>query len=163
MSELLERLKQRLAEYLADLDAIQDRVLDQLAQWQMDVAQPNSLGQLSGNLQGNAAIENLRALVARRDELLKLAQSQGIAVSTLRELAAHLDDPQKSLTTKVSLLKRKMERMHHASLGHWISCQKAWLHYSDLVELIATGGRKPIRLGNTNSLNQGGVILDAKV
>jgi hypothetical protein len=162
MSETVENLKNLLAEYLSDLDLAQARMLGQLDQWRLDVAQPHPLNDLNPGSEENPAIAEWRTMVARRDELLKLAKSQGIVVSTLRELASRLDDPERSLTTSATRMKQKMEAIHYRSLSHWISCQKAWLHYSDLVQLIATGGRKSMSLGSTRSSAQGGVILDAK-
>jgi hypothetical protein len=101
--------------------------------------------------------------VSRRAEILTIAQSQGLNVSTLQELAASLDDSQGQLVNAAKVLKRKMEAMYYASLSHWISCQKAWLHYSELAQLIANGGKKPMLPGSARYAAQGGAILDAKV
>lgn len=163
MSELMTSLRRLLSEYLADLDVIQGRVLDQIQQRQIDLAQPMRLNLVDYVNANDPGIEELRAIIARREELLKLAQSQGISVSNLQELALWLDDSERTLVDSVRLMKRKMDRVYYSSLSHWVSCQKAWLHYSDLAQLIAGGGRKSAMRGHAGCSVQGGVILDAKV
>jgi len=163
MSDVMESLANRLSQYLADLDLVQTDVLGFLDQQQMQLAQPKPFDQLEAQSQVALPIVELGKLVARREELLNAARSNGLNVRSLQELAQRLDDSQGALTNNTKVMKRKMETIHHASLSHWISCQKAWLHYSQLVQLIANGGRKAMIPGNTRHTLQGGVILDASV
>jgi hypothetical protein len=163
MSEKLESLKVLLTQYLADLDVAQANVFDFLNQQQIHLFQLNSAKQLDDTPQDVMELEELRNLVTRRVELLNLARSQGLNVTTLQDLAVRLDDSQGSLIYTSRLMKRKVESMRYASLSHWISCQKACLHYSQLVQLIANGGRKSLMTGSVNRPIQGGVILDASV
>lgn len=163
MSEPMKSLKTLLANYLADLDRVHSRMLDYFNQSQIELVRPNVLEQPGTESEGMSAPEELRTMVARRDEILKVAQSQGLGVTTLAELASRLEGSEGSLARSVSLMKRKMEAMRYASLSHWVSCQKSWLHYSQLVQFIANGGRKPLMGENSRCGAQGGVILDAKV
>ena len=57
----------------------------------------------------------------------------------------------------------KIYALHQASQSLWITCQKSVLHYGQLVQLIASGGRKPLILSTGKTVNQGGAILDATV
>ncbi len=163
MSEMVETLKDLLTNYLVDLDVAQANVSAFLNQQQIRLSQLNSANPFDNSPQDALALEELQALVTRREELLNLARSQGLKVTTLQELANQLEDSQGPLVNTSRLMKRRIESMHYASLSHWISCQKASLHYSQLVQLIANGGRKSLMPGSGSRVVQGGVILDASV
>jgi hypothetical protein len=156
-------LKKQLGQYFIELDAIQSQMAELLTQKQVCLTVPDAeeLQQITG--QEVIAVEQLQNLVARRTELLSQARSLGISAENLGDLASQLDESPESSTHTIQQLRHQSQGLHQASYSLWIACQKSLLHYGQLVQLIANGGRRPMISSTGKHHNPGGAILGASI
>ncbi len=156
-------LKTRLSQYFVELDFLQNQVRERLDRQQICLAAPDARELNTITQELALAVEQLEAMVNRRAELLNYGQSLGISAATLHELAAQIDDSDGKLVATTQQLKLKINALNHAGYSQWVVCQKSHLHYGQLIQLIANGGRRPRISSTGKQYVQGGAILDASV
>jgi flagellar biosynthesis chaperone FliJ len=163
MMELKENLKQDLGHYFAELDSMQNQLRELFELQQVCLSTPDAGKLQDVSDQQALAAGQLRNLIQRRADLLSRAHSLGMPAANLTELASQLDASDAGFDSAAQHLKLKMDALHQAGQSQWIECQKSYLHYGQLVQLIANGGRKPLMSSTGKQYIQGGAILDASV
>ncbi len=149
---------------LEDLTQVQDELLDVLGRKR----QCMSRGDLSGmrELQPieQALCDRLQACHDRRSDLLQLAADDGLTAPTLGGLASMLDrDKARALGGKVKDTSSRMNLLQHNCLVNWVLAQKALLHASQMLEIIATGGRLQPTYGNHAGHAARGALVDQEI
>ncbi len=153
-----------LGRLLGDLSETQDQLLDVLARKQTCMAH----GDLEGMNQLQPLEESLCAQLQscheRRLQLLDQAAQQGQTADNLSELAGALKPREKgSLGSQVNRVSSRMKLLQHQSLANWVLAQKAVLHLSQMLEIIATGGRLQPTYEKKNALHARGNLVDQEV
>ena len=107
----------------------------------------------------------LQACHERRQQLLARADADGLPADSIQSLCQQL--PQSSREQVQASIREAANRTHllrHQSLTNWVVVQRSLLHLSQMIEIIATGGRPkptydkgPDRGGSTRS---GGALVD---
>ncbi len=152
-----------LAEMLADLSGTQDELLSVLGEKRRRIASGavDGLDQIQQREQ--RVLERLEQCHERRKALLEKAGGAGLANDSIRSLAAALpEDQQGDLGEQVKTATTRMNLIRHQSLANWVLAQRALVHLSQMIEIIATGGRlQPTYGEGASSLATGNLIDQA--
>lgn len=150
-----------LTEFLAELSSAQDELLTVLNRKLELLATADAAGleQLAPTEQSLA--ERLQACYQRRLELLDEARRQGLPGDSLRALSGAIPgERRKQFQAQVDQAADKSRLLQHQSLTNWVVVQRTLLHLSQLLEIIATGGRLRPTYGTGASASSGGALLD---
>jgi len=158
-----------LADFLAELSEVQQQSLQLLEEKRKLLAAWDTDGLAALADREQQLIERLRQCQRRRTEMLRQAEQAGLSANNVRQLAASL--PRRSVPRgRRSELIRQTHRMagqarllQHQSLINWLLVQRALIHLSQVLEIIATGGQMKPTYGNGDSTNMGGALLDQVV
>jgi len=146
---------------LEQLSALQSELLDVLQQKRdaLAAADVGRLGQLQS--QAEQLAERLEQCHRRRGELLAAAGRAGLPSDNVGKLAARIA-PGKSakLGRQVKEAAGRMRLLQHHSLANWVLAQRSLLHVSQLLEIVATGGRMQPTYGDKESVHSRGALVD---
>jgi hypothetical protein len=108
--------------------------------------------------------KRLKACHDRRAELLALAADQGLPGESLGKLASSLKmESPGGLAGQVKDVASRMRLLQHHSLANWVLAQRTMLHLSQMLEIIATGGRLQPTYGRGESSISNGALVDREV
>jgi hypothetical protein len=106
----------------------------------------------------------LRACQQQRQDLLARAEADGRRGNTLEELTASLPSgASKRLRGQVSEARERSRLIQHECLAQWVAVQRTVLHLSQMLEIIATGGRSQPTYGKSGCADRGGSLMDQAV
>jgi hypothetical protein len=148
-----------LAQFLTELSATQDELLVALRRKLELLSKADAKG-----LEEHAAVEvqlaeRLQACYRRRCEMLERAGREGLPSDSLKSLTAVLPgERRRELQSQVAQAAGKSRLLQHHSLTNWVVTQRTLLHLSQLLEIIATGGRMRPTYGNEDVGSQGGLL-----
>ena len=103
----------------------------------------------------------LQACQQQRQDLLAQADVAGLPSDSLAELTASL--PRKAaaaLQKPVDEARDRARLIRHECLSQWVAVQRTVLHLSQLLEIIATGGRPQPTYGNGRGAERSGSLID---
>jgi hypothetical protein len=109
----------------------------------------------------NALIERLQACHERRQLLLERAAAEGLPSDSIRSLSKQL--PAESRGSMQASIREAADRsrlLQHQSLTNWVLVQRTLLHLSQMIEIIATGGRPRPTYGKGSDRAQSGALVD---
>lgn len=108
--------------------------------------------------------EELRACHAAREELLAEADAQGLPNKSLADLSAALPNAGTAgVVHAVDEARQRSRLIRHECLTQWVVVQRTMLHLSQMLEIIATGGRSQPTYGNGRGAERGGALIDQAV
>ena len=131
-----------LTSLLQRLSAAQRSLLSLLASKQKMIAASDHehLAELAPQEEALAA--ELDACLLQRETLLKQASLEGKPSASIHSLVGALPDEQaSSLETPLKQASQHAKLLRHQSLTQWVVVQRTLLHLSQMLEIIATGGR----------------------
>jgi hypothetical protein len=67
------------------------------------------------------------------------------------------------LTPQVKKTAARARLLQHQALANWVLAQRTVLHLSQILEIIATGGRLQPTYGKENPIAAGGSLVDQAV
>ncbi len=149
-----------LAAFLDELSAVQGELLDLLSakRKRLAVADLDGLAALGPReLELGARLE---ACQERRTQLLKSAQSQGLAGDSLQSLHAGMPSHQAAVQKNVRLTAARSRLLQQESLANWVLTQRTLLYLSQLLELIGTGGRSRPTYSKGQPASATGALMD---
>jgi flagellar biosynthesis/type III secretory pathway chaperone len=138
--------EQAITQLLAELSSTQQELLEVLAEKRARLAAVDVAGMNELQTREQALLERLQACHARREELLAAATREGLPGDSMTSLAKRAvpagkgtsgEKLRKELATSAS----RMRLLQNQSLTNWVVAQRSLLHVSQLLEIIATGGR----------------------
>jgi len=155
-----------------DLEAQIGALLDELSSVQTEL-----LGVLDEKRQAlaTADVARLAELVPRearlatrltecqehRAALLAAARKEGLPGENIAKLATRTSGGKRSkLSNRVKEATARMRLLQHQSLANWVLAQRSLLHVSQLLEIIATGGRMQPTYGDTESVHARGSLVN---
>jgi len=139
-------------------------LLDVLARKRECMATGNLLAMQDMQPEEEALASRLQEFQNRRAELLAAASDQGLRANDLGELATVMRQGRGGeLRKQVKDATSRMRLLQHQSLTNWVIAQKSLLHLSQMLEIIATGGRLKPTYGKDHSGHAGGVLVDREV
>ena len=153
-----------LAELLTDLLAAQDELIDVLTKKRRLLAEVDTEGRSAIGQQEQNLIERLQQCLQRREALLGRAAAEGLPSDSIRSLTSALPGSQRGeLGNRVKLANARSRLLQHHSLTNWVLVQRSLLHLSQMLEIIATGGRMQPTYGKKESIDARGALVDRAV
>lgn len=131
--------EQEIASFLKDLLKVQGRLLQYLRRKRDCLARADIRGLEELTAEGAELEGELQTCLDRRAELLARAQAEGYAVDSIRSLSV-------AVAARSEVSRQLAEASHVArllqihNLTNWMLNQRALIHLSQLIEIIATGG-----------------------
>ncbi|HVX15073.1 MAG TPA: flagellar protein FlgN [Pirellulales bacterium] len=106
-------------------------------------------------------VARLQACQTHRRELLERAANQRLPSDSIHSLSKILPQPARTeMAVQVEEAKRRFRLLNHQSLANWVLIQRSLLHLSQLLEILATGGRKSPTYGKVDKLRSSGSLVD---
>jgi len=146
---------------LAELADVQSALLETLHEKRRILATNDheALTSVAGREQ--KLIERLQACHNRRQQLLSNASEEGLPAESIRSLSGRL--PAESRGRVQASIREAADRsrlLQHQSLTNWVLVQRTLLHLSQMIEIIATGGRSRPTYGKGSDRAQSGALVD---
>ena len=154
-------LESEVAVLLGDLLEGQNELLAILGRKQklLGAADHPGLAALAGEEQ--RLLDTLQHCLRRREELLARAAAEGLPSKSIHALAEALPPAQRTgLTRQISTAESRARLLQHQSLINWVVIQRTLIHLSQLLEIIATGGRLQPTYGDAGSASAHGALLN---
>ena len=150
-----------LAKLLNDLLAVQDDLLAILTKKRKLLAASDVDGLSAVGQQEEELIESLKECMARRESLLARARLDGLPAVNIKVLAGTLPcERRKAIQEQVNLAGSRARLLRHLSLTNWVVVQRTLIHLSQLLEIIATGGRLKPTYGREEPVGASGGLID---
>jgi flagellar biosynthesis/type III secretory pathway chaperone len=156
--------QQELARLLEDLTQVQDELLDVLSRKRQCMSRGDRQGM--AELQGDEErlCERLQECHDRRAAVLQQAGDWGLPVRNLGDLASVLKmRGAEDLRRDVKTASARMGLLRHNCLANWVLAQKALLHASQMLEIIASGGRLQATYTNRAGPAVSGALVDQEI
>jgi hypothetical protein len=153
-----------IAGLLTELADVQTSLLDVLGQKRQLIATGDhvALGAMAGREQ--ILIDRLQACLEHRGELLSQAEADGLPADSIQALSESLpSEPRNRVKASIAEATNRSRLLQHQSLTNWVLVQRSLLHLSQLIEIIATGGRLQPTYGNGSNRQPSGALVDRAV
>jgi flagellar biosynthesis/type III secretory pathway chaperone len=153
-----------LAQFLNDLSAVQDETLGVLVKKRDLLVAADTAGLASVNQQEESLLQRLQECLRRREDLLGRAAQEGLPSANLDTLARALPrNERNTLGERMQSARSKTRLLQHHSLVNWMLVQRTLLHLSQVLEIIATGGRRQPTYGRGGPVAASGSLVDGRV
>ncbi len=156
-----ENLESEIGALLAELADVQTALLAVLDEKRQILATSDhaALAAMAGREQ--QLIDRLQACHDRRQQLLARSRAEGLPADSIRKLSDHL--PADSRGRVQACIREAADRsrlLQHQSLANWVLVQRTLLHLSQMIEIIATGGRPRPTYGKGSDHPASGALVD---
>ncbi|MEX2175123.1 MAG: flagellar export chaperone FlgN [Pirellulaceae bacterium] len=146
---------------LDELSSVQDELLAVLSSKREQLAVADLAGLAETQKREEELARRLEQCQHRRGEILAAAREAGLAGDSLSKLATLAAvGGRGKLSERAKAASAKMRLLRHHSLTNWVLAQRALLHVSQLVEIIATGGRLQPTYGDGESVHARGSLVN---
>jgi flagellar biosynthesis/type III secretory pathway chaperone len=150
-----------LTQLLEDLTWVQDELLDVLARKRLCMARGDRQAMAELQPIEQSLCERLQQCHERRCQLLRDAAEEGYPSENLVGLAGQVKQRGGGdLRKQVKKTASRMSLLQQNCLANWVLAQKALLHASQMLEIIASGGRLQPTYGNRADHTVGGALVD---
>lgn len=106
-------------------------------------------------------VARLEQCHADREQLLGEARREGLPAGSVRSLTQALPAGERgALETSVEQARKQSRLLQHHSLTNWVVVQRTLIHLSQMIEIIATGGRMKPTYGSSAHANSSGALLN---
>ncbi len=155
------RWDEEVAGLLTDLSTIQKGLLEVLSQKRELLLSSDQEGLAAIADREQQIIDELEACSERRKTLLQKADQDGLPSDSLRSLTAAMPPGRgKPLASKIRETAAQTRLLQHQSLVNWVLVQRTLVHLSQLLEIIATGGRSKPTYGKGEQSDPSGSLID---
>lgn len=146
---------------LSELSDVQSELLEVLVEKREFLMRADQQGMMSLQPREEQVIRRLESCQERRRRLLEQASRQGLPSDSIKTLATVVPDAAgRALAEQVDATSARMQLLKHQSLTNWVLAQRTLLHLSQLLEIIATGGRARPTYGKEASSSSNGTLVD---
>jgi hypothetical protein len=150
-----------LAGLLNELSAVQDELLEFLAAKRRLLVNVDTAGLAAMQPREEELTARLQACHQYRTRLLQRAAAEGLPSDSIQSLTSSLPRSQREgLGKQVKMASARARLLQHHSLSNWVLVQKTLLHLSQVLEIIATGGRLQPTYGKGQSSGASGALVD---
>jgi hypothetical protein len=158
MSETWET---EIGELLQELSDVQSALLATLHEKRQMLATNDHAALASMAEREQALVERLQACHNRRQQLLSRAGEAGLPADSIQSLSHQL--PAACRDRMQASIREAADRsrlLQHQSLTNWVLVQRTLLHLSQMIEIIATGGRTRPTYGKGSDRAPSGALVD---
>jgi flagellar biosynthesis/type III secretory pathway chaperone len=153
----------QLAGLLSELSSVQGDLLTVLADKRRVILQGDAPAMDSLASRETEIMSRLEACHQRRGALLASAQASGVPATTLRDLARRTASGSNSKAERdLTSASQNFRKLQSESLSNWVLAQRSLLHVSQLLEIIATGGRIQPTYEKDASTHSRGNLVDSE-
>jgi hypothetical protein len=165
MTELLhDALEDDIAGLLGELAGVQGDLLELLSEKRSLIAAGDNAALSVFGEREQRLIDRLQACQQRRQQLLDQAAAKGLPADSIHSLARSLPADRRSrMQTEIDEARHRSRLLQHDCLTNWVLVQRTLLHLSQLIEIIATGGRMQPTYGNGSERQNNGSLVDRAV
>lgn len=154
----------QIAVLLQDLSKVQTDLLKLLTRKRELVAARDSEALNQMHLDEERLVARLQSCCQQRQQLLDQAEDQGMPAASLEKLTDSLPSEGRTrLRPNILEARRQARLLQHQSLANWVLVQRSLLHLSQMMEIIATGGRMRPTYGKESPTLAGGALVDRAV
>lgn len=154
----------QIAALLRELSGAQGELLSLLSRKRELVVNKDSAGLNQLHQEEKKLVQQLKQCCQQRQQLLDEAGAEGLPAGSLRQLTATLPRDQRGeLQHDLQDARRQARLLQHQSLANWVLVQRSLLHLSQMMEIIATGGRMQPTYGKQSDALSGGALVDQAV
>jgi hypothetical protein len=150
-----------IGELLGELADVQTALLGTLNDKRQHLAAGDqaALSAMAGREQELAS--RLQACHERRQELLARASADGLPSDSIESLSGELPAASRDrVQASIREAAGRTQLLQHQSLANWVLVQRSLLHLSQLIEIIATGGRPKPTYGIGSNRAASGALVD---
>lgn len=154
----------RISQLLSSLSSVQGDLLRLLEEKRTALAK-GSYDSLAEFTEREARlVQRLERCHTDRQTLLDEAKHEGLPAASVQSLAQALPASHDgTLEASVEQARRQSRLLQHHSLTNWVVVQRTLLHLSQMIEIIATGGRMQPTYGATHQAGSSGALVDREV
>jgi flagellar biosynthesis/type III secretory pathway chaperone len=147
---------------LDELSQVQDALFEVLAQKRACMANQDREGMAALDDREQDVRERLEACHRRRQQLLSAARQRSLPHESLGRLATSAAvGGREKLAKRVNQTADRMRLLQHESLTNWVAAQRSLLHFAQMIEILATGGRPDPTYRERGAAHlQGGSLVD---
>jgi flagellar biosynthesis/type III secretory pathway chaperone len=146
---------------LDDLSSVQSELLGVLDERRKALATANLPKLAELQPKEEQLVVRLAGCQERRATLLAAAKQEGLPSDNVAKLATKASSGKASkLGGRVKETAARMRILQHHSLANWVLAQRSLLHVSQLLEIIATGGRMQPTYGDSESVHARGSLVN---
>jgi hypothetical protein len=157
----VDSLDSQLAALLTDLSDVQRELLVLIGEKRALLVAADFAGLARLQPREQHLIDQLQICQQRRTLLLADAESQGYPHRSLAELTFGLPAPQRQhWSPQVRDARARARLLRHQSLTNWVFVQRTLIHLSQMLEIIATGGRLHPTYGKGDTADTSGNLVD---
>lgn len=131
----------QLAELLAMLSGIQGELLQLLQEKRQLLLAADQTGLAAMAPREQQLIDRLQHCHEERRKLLERAGDVGLPNDSLQSLSKAIPGEQPQLRDQLREARTRSRVLQHQSLTNWVLVQRTLIHLSQMLEIIATGGR----------------------
>jgi hypothetical protein len=144
---------------LGELSAVQSELLAALGEKRAALMKTDGEVLVEINEREEQLVGRLQQCQDRRLRLLARAGEDGLTADNLRTLARSLPTAQhRQISPQLDQAARRARLLQHESLTNWVIAQKTLIHLSQLLEIIATGGRMQPTYGREAAQSSGALL-----
>jgi flagellar biosynthesis/type III secretory pathway chaperone len=164
MTDHDDALECDIAGLLSELAGVQGDLLVLLSQKRERIAAGDGAALAAFAEREQALIDRLQACQQRRQQLLDQAAADGLPADSIHSLAKSLPAERRSrMQADIEQARHRSRILQHDCLTNWVLVQRTLLHLSQLIEIIATGGRMKPTYGNGSERQNSGSLVDRAV
>ena len=154
-------LEAEISALLDELSSSQSELLDVLAEKRAALGTADIVRLTELQPREEALLARLADCQQRRGALLAEAKRQGQPAPNVTTLATKAEQGKSSnLGQRVKETAARTRLLQHQSLANWVLAQRSLLHVSQLLEIIATGGRMQPTYGDKESVHARGSLVN---
>ncbi|TWT88220.1 FlgN protein [Pseudobythopirellula maris] len=156
--------ERRIGDLLERLSTVQKDLLSLLAEKGKLLANRDTDGLKALQSRETRLSERLATLHAERERLLVEAEKRGKPARDLQALSATLPAAERRrLRPRIREARGTSRLLHHHSLASWVLVQRQLLHVSQMIEIVATGGKKSPTYLKSGLPETSGALVDRAV
>jgi flagellar biosynthesis/type III secretory pathway chaperone len=150
-----------IAQLLTELLSAQDELFAILAKKQSLLRVADHAGLAAMLPQEELLIERMKNCADKRESLLAKAKQEGMPSESISTLSKSLPGSKNGdLQERISQANTRTRLLKNQSITNWIVIQRTIIHLSQMLEIIATGGRLQPTYGEGASINNSGCLVD---
>jgi DNA-binding helix-hairpin-helix protein with protein kinase domain len=149
------------ASYLQELSDVQQQLLRVLHQKRRQMVANDVEAMEATQIEEQTLVERLEGLSEARSNLLQQARLNGLPNDSVQSLAMTVDSTgHGSLGKQAKRAKETLRHIQNETLTNFVLAQQTVLHLSQLLQIIATGGKLKPTYEDENASAQGGTLVD---
>jgi hypothetical protein len=146
---------------LADLAEVQSELLGVLNEKRQLLMKNNVDALLAIAPREQALAARLQSCHERREQLLAEADAAGMPADSIQSLSEHFSaDSKQRVQASIREAANRSQLLRHQCLTNWVVVQRTLLHLSQLIEIVATGGRPKPTYDKGPGSHSGGALVD---